>query len=87
MDSVADYICWKKVSKLDRAVEFKQKGKNEELDYEICGTKSSRLYVIGVPEEERIKAESILKKKKKMAGNFLNRGKKQAIHVQEAQRV
>lgn len=24
MDSVADYICWKKVSKLDRAVEFKQ---------------------------------------------------------------
>lgn len=65
MDSVADYICWKKVSKLDRAVEFKQKGKNEELDYEICGTKSSRLYVIGVPEEERIKAESILKKKKK----------------------
>ena len=64
MDSVADYICWKKVSKLDRAVEFKQKGKNEELDYEICGTKSSILYVIGFPEEERIKAESILKKKK-----------------------
>lgn len=86
MDSVADYICWKKVSKLDRAVEFKQKGKNEELDYEICGTKSSRLYVIGVPEEERIKAESIFKKKK-MAGNFLNWGKKQAIHVQEARRV
>ena len=27
MDSVADYICWKKVSKLDRAVEFKQRKK------------------------------------------------------------
>ena len=63
---------------------FKQKAKNEELVYGICGTKSSRLYVVGVPEE-RSKAESIFKKI--MAGNFLNRGKKQTVHVQEAQRV
>jgi hypothetical protein len=55
---------------------FKQKGKNEELDYGIRGTKSSRLYVVGVPEEERSKAESIFKKI--MAGNFLNRGKRQS---------
>lgn len=65
---------------------FKQKGKNEELDYGICGTKASRLHVMGVPEEERSKAESMFKKI--MPGNFLNQGKKQTVHtVQEAQRV